>query len=80
MSMNSKVRKIQSLKLAINREVWKREDALDKLGEENDKFFLSLKAVYDDIKAFFEGRAGRKAIVLHKRLDEALKAQEAVSK
>lgn len=79
MSINAKVKKIQSLKLSINREVWKRDEALLKHGEENDKFFEALKKFFADIQGFFEARAGRKAVYLHKRLADAKAAQAQVS-
>lgn len=78
MSMNRKVQQIKALKLSINREVWRREELLEKHGEENEKFFKTLKALYLQLVAKFEIRAANKAIILHKSLAEAKEAQKAV--
>ncbi len=71
MSVKRRVAKIKSLKASVERTVAEREDRLVQHGEDNEEFFNSLKALYEEVKAFFESRAGKKAVYLHKSLAEA---------
>jgi hypothetical protein len=78
--MKRKVAKIKALKLAINREVWKRDEALSQHGKDNEVLFKDLENLYHKVRGYFESLAARKAIRLYKRLDEAQKAADEVCK
>lgn len=80
MSMKRKVAKVKELKRAINREVWKRDEALTQHGKSNEVFFTRLETLYRKVRGYFESVAARKAIRLYKRLDEAEKADKEVNK
>lgn len=80
MSMKRKVAKIKALKLAINREVWKRDEALSQHGKDTESLFKDLEVFYHKVRTYFEVKSANKAIRLYKRLDEAQKASDAVNK